>query len=461
MHARARDGLPDLGDEQLRRRGLVIGEQPPVLHRDDAEREVVANLRLDVAVGELRPHRRREPGLRLALVRAQVVAQDLEAVAQRDRAGDVRTLVVEQRHPHVPAAVDLAEHVVGGGAHVLEEGLVEAVLPAHVDQRADGEAGGVDVGHEHEGDAAVLGRVRIRPHEGEERVRVVGVRGPDLLPVDHPLVAVAHRPRLERREVGAGARLRVALCPYDLAREDARQEALLLLVRAVHDQRRAEQREAVPADLRRAGTRALLGEDELLHRGEPGAAVLPRPMRGEPAPFGECRAPLLGGLAPLGVVGRPIGDPVAFLPARLPALVVVGRAVLDQRPRLAAERGLLLAVRPVHGDPVSAAHRQRWRKDSSPAAPPVGRPGVRRHPPRHDGSAPVEGGPPWIETAPSVVSARAARPRNSWPRHGGTSRTSSGRSPWGVRSVTLAGVIEAGECRSGSLVPVDSAGIRS
>ena len=62
---------------------------------------------------------------------------------------------------------------------------------------------------------------------------VVGVAGearPDLLAVDHVLVAVAHGARRERREVGAGVRLGVADAEVDLAREDLRQEEALLLL---------------------------------------------------------------------------------------------------------------------------------------------------------------------------------------------------------------------------------------
>ena len=39
-------------------------------------------------------------------------------------------------------------------------------------------------------------------------LRVLRERRPDLLPVDHLLVAVAHRARAERRQVGARARAR-------------------------------------------------------------------------------------------------------------------------------------------------------------------------------------------------------------------------------------------------------------
>ena len=57
-------------------------------------------------------------------------------------------------------------------------------------------------------------------------------RRPDLLAVDHPLVAVELGAAPEVAEVGAGVRLGVALAPDVLAGEDAREEVLLLLVGA-------------------------------------------------------------------------------------------------------------------------------------------------------------------------------------------------------------------------------------
>ena len=75
-------------------------------------------------------------------------------------------------------------------------------------------------------------------HREPAVVGVAGERRPHLLAVDHVLVAVAHRARGERREVGAGAGLRVADAEVDVAREDLREEELLLLVGAeAHDRR--------------------------------------------------------------------------------------------------------------------------------------------------------------------------------------------------------------------------------
>ena len=63
-------------------------------------------------------------------------------------------------------------------------------------------------------------------------------RGPHLLAGHDPLVAVAHRAGRERREVGARARLAEQLAPLLLVAHDRREEAPLLLLGAVREQRR-------------------------------------------------------------------------------------------------------------------------------------------------------------------------------------------------------------------------------
>ena len=68
---------------------------------------------------------------------------------------------------------------------------------------------------------------------------MVGDGAPDLLAVEDVVVAVLHRARAQRSEVGARFRLGVALAPDVGAGEHAGQPALLLLLGAVDDDRRA------------------------------------------------------------------------------------------------------------------------------------------------------------------------------------------------------------------------------
>src|SRR5690606_32433544 len=96
-------------------------------------------------------------------------------------------------------------------------------------------------------------------------------------------VAVAHGLRLEAREIGARARLGVALTPADLPLDDRRQMLLPELLAPFLQKERADHRET-EADERRPEIqlRHLLGEDLRLRLREPAAAVLLRPGRRRP-----------------------------------------------------------------------------------------------------------------------------------------------------------------------------------
>src|SRR4030095_4302629 len=159
--------------------------------------------------------------------------------------------------------------------------------------------------HQQIREAEVALRGGVRPGDHEAPVRPGRPRRPDLLPVDHPGVALEARAGLHVGEVRAGVRLRVALAPDLLAGDDRRQGAARLRPAAERDQRRAEQRLAhVVQPAGRAGTRVLLVEDHLLGERRAPAAVLARPADAGP----RARRELLLPGAPLldegGVVAR-------------------------------------------------------------------------------------------------------------------------------------------------------------
>ena len=66
-----------------------------------------------------------------------------------------------------------------------------------------------------------FGARRVRAHEQDAPLAPVGVRRPHLLTRDAEDVAVQDRAGGERREIGPRARLREALAPDVLGREDA------------------------------------------------------------------------------------------------------------------------------------------------------------------------------------------------------------------------------------------------
>src|SRR5262249_47575740 len=152
--------------------------------------------------------------------------------------------------------------------------------------------------------ALVLRRFRIRPHDEDAPVGEAGEAGPDLLAGDVEDVAAQLRAGAARRQVGARVRLGESLAPDLLAREDLRQEALLLRLGAMVEERRTgESGTHADVDHRgRAEPRVLLREEELLQRCRAASAVLLRPVQSGPSAVEQRALPaprerdLLGGI---------------------------------------------------------------------------------------------------------------------------------------------------------------------
>src|ERR1700704_6326453 len=107
------------------------------------------------------------------------------------------------------------------------------------------------------------------------------------------MVALVLDPRPRGREVAAGVGLGEALAPDLVGHQDLREVALLLLVGAPRDDRRAGHAEPDHAEVRRSfGARELLEEDRLVAVRRAGAAVLLRPRQACVAGLAELVAPL-------------------------------------------------------------------------------------------------------------------------------------------------------------------------
>ncbi|GIU87553.1 MAG: hypothetical protein KatS3mg009_2068 [Acidimicrobiia bacterium] len=122
-----------------------------------------------------------------------------------------------------------------------------------------------------------LGASRVGAHEELAPVGEVRQGRPRLLPVDDPVVAVAHGGGAQRREVGACVRLREPLAPDVVAAQHPRQERALLGLGAVRDDRRGDVGQADRVE--RAGRARpvhLLGVHDLLHH----AGAAPAPLLG-------------------------------------------------------------------------------------------------------------------------------------------------------------------------------------
>src|SRR5690606_34880017 len=146
---------------------------------------------------------------------------------------------------------------------------------------------------------------------GDEHAEVghVAARGPDLLAVDDPLVAVLHRPGVQTGQVGPGPGLTEELAPGLLAGDDVAQVPLLLLLGAVHDDRRPGQHEA-EATRGRQGAEV---DDRLLHPHALGpaealAVPLDRPGGDGPAGLAQALPPLADREVGVPVLGQPALD---------------------------------------------------------------------------------------------------------------------------------------------------------
>jgi hypothetical protein len=189
---------------------------PRAFEGEHAPAGVLVREQVALDLGEPLPNR----GPRERTRAAQHPDHLVEQPPHRVRIADHVALVLERRARHLPALPALADDPVRGRARTVEEHLVEQRAAGHLAQRADRDAGLVHV-EQQVGDARVLGRVGLGAEQAEHVVRLVRTRGPDLVAVDHPLVADELGARRERREVAARARLAVALAPDVLAGERA------------------------------------------------------------------------------------------------------------------------------------------------------------------------------------------------------------------------------------------------
>ena len=197
----------------------------------------------------------------------------LDLARQRGRAA----LVTERVHRDLPAVAELAEQVGPRHDDVVEEQLAELGVAGDLRHRPQLHAGRSHVDDQHR-DPAVLrpGVVRAGQHAAPARELPPG--DPGLLPAEHEVVAAVLSAGSQRREVGAGVGLGEALAPDLVGGQDRRDVPAPLLVAAEAQQRRPEHVEADDVrELRRAGGRELLVDDDLLGGRPAAAAELERP----------------------------------------------------------------------------------------------------------------------------------------------------------------------------------------
>ncbi len=188
----------------------------------------------------------------------------------------------------------------------------------------------------------MLRLVGIGAHQQKAPVGEMRARGPHLLAVDEEMVALVDGAGAQTGEIGAGARLGIALAPDLVAGQDFRQIALLLFLGAPMDQRRAQQAHADRAGQdRRAGAEILLVEDDLLHEAGAAPAIFLRPGDADPAGGVHFLLPGAAAFQRL-AIGRDA------LVLRVLDLEVVGQVRVEPGAQLAAEGGVFRGVGEVH-----------------------------------------------------------------------------------------------------------------
>ena len=155
----------------------------------------------------------------------------------------------------------------------------------------------------------------------------------------------------ERGQVAAGVGLAEELAPQLVGREDPGQEALLLLVRAVGQQRGPDQVDADAADqLGRPGPGQLLDHDVVLERAQAAAAVLLGPGDADPAVGGQLGLPAPPERDRLGQVVEARREPDAVGP---------GQVLHQPGPERAPAA---TPAQPWRADPCAAAWHSRRRR---------------------------------------------------------------------------------------------------
>ncbi len=188
----------------------------------------------------------------------------------------------EQVFGDVPALVLVMDAVRLGHLHPVHEGFAEGGVAADQQDRLGRHA---LAGHveQHEADPALLGRL-AGADEAEDPVRLVGIAGPYLLPIDDVMVARVLRARRQAGEIGPGVGLRITLAPPDLTARDWGQVIELLFLRAIFQQRGPEHRDAEAVErIARLDPRHLLAKHLRLRRRKPAAAIFGRPVGHGPA----------------------------------------------------------------------------------------------------------------------------------------------------------------------------------
>ena len=317
-------------------RRLALGER-----RQGAVARQLQPLLLDVPVGDLAAHLLvldRRSVLEVGVARQFHQLVDIEAAR---RQADRQPLVHQGGERRLPALAHLAQALAVGDAHVGEEHLVEVGAARHLLDRPHLDARRLHRQEEH-GEAGVLGHVGIGAGDDDAVVAVMRARGPHLLAVDHPALAVTLGAGADAGHVGARRRLGEELAPHFLAVQRRLDVALEMLGRGIgHHGGNAHAEPDVEEAQRHQVVRLFLLVDHLQDGRAAAAAIFLRPGDAGVAGLGLLVLPLLGFLEQLRIVV-----------ARAEALLVVALARgvgVEPGAHFLAEGGFFGRVVEIHG----------------------------------------------------------------------------------------------------------------
>ena len=233
--------------------------QPQPLFGDPGIGQVLASQRLVQAPGGL-DHR----------------PQRLE-VEQADLSADRQAFVHQRRQCHLPACADRSQPLVIGYTHVGKEDFVELAVAVHLADGPHLDPWALHVDEEHR-QSSVLGHGGVGARKEQAEVGELRARGPDLLAVDHPVVAFRPCPGENAGNVRAGRRFAEHLAPDFLAIQTRPDAVRLVRFAAVGHQGGQAHAQADLEDAETAAKAALfLAHDQLLHRRAAQATQLSRP----------------------------------------------------------------------------------------------------------------------------------------------------------------------------------------
>ncbi len=116
----------------------------------------------------------------------------------------------------------------------------------------------------------MLGHTGIGTGQQHAQIRGLATRGPHLLSIDDPLVAVPHRPRLQAGEVGPCLRFAEELAPALSSRDDLADVRFDLFLRAMCGDRRSGEEKAQPCRCPKCPELGnLLGDQHCVSPGHP------------------------------------------------------------------------------------------------------------------------------------------------------------------------------------------------